>query len=380
MKVRPNLKLHEGGVATRAANDERDYGTAECQTISDQAYDLILDKILRLELAPGKLFMEKTLPEALGLGRTPVREALLRLVGEGLLCRRAHRGFFVCEPTAELLLDTYDFKISIECRIAKLAAIRRSDQQADTLNRLTIELFKLDPSLPFEAFVPIGRKFFTTMVEATGNSQYRQIVPRLYNTSIWLLSHAGHVSGDWPRLAADFRALMSELSDAIGRNRGTYAEASIHRYIAKTQDDLIDPSRQLWVGGAATSQCTKSWSPTTRRRNGQFIVDDGSDIWPQDVEAALLAHDAVERAGVVGVRDQVRGEIVWAYITLSAGQRAPAQKELVRFARERVGYKAPEVIKVLLEMPLNATGKVNRVTLEKWAAKEWAAKLRHTRS
>ena len=251
MIVSSNHRLHDRRAAGRAADDERGEGRAERQTISDQAYDLILAKILRLELAPGTLLMEKTLPEALGLGRTPIREALLRLVGEGLLCRQAHRGIYVCDLTADLLLDTYDLKLSIECRVAELAALRRSDRQADALRRLTIELFKLGPSLPFEAFVPMGREFFTTMVEATGNSQYRQIVPRLYNTSIWIMSHAGRASGDWPSLAGDFRALMSELSDAISRNRATYAEAAIHRYIAKTQDDLIDPSRQLWVDSAA---------------------------------------------------------------------------------------------------------------------------------
>ena len=101
VKVRSTHRLHAGRVAARATDHERDNGRAESQTISDQAYDLILDKVLRLELAPGELLMEETLPDALGLGRTPIREALLRLVGEGLLCRRAHRGVFVCELTAD---------------------------------------------------------------------------------------------------------------------------------------------------------------------------------------------------------------------------------------------------------------------------------------
>ena len=43
-------------------------------------------------------------------------------------------------------------------------------------------------------------------------------------------------------------------------------------------------------------------------------------------------------------------------------------QELIRFARTRVGYKAPEEIVVRDEMPLNAAGKVDRVTLKKMAA------------
>jgi acyl-coenzyme A synthetase/AMP-(fatty) acid ligase len=50
-------------------------------------------------------------------------------------------------------------------------------------------------------------------------------------------------------------------------------------------------------------------------------------------------------------------------------------QDLIRFARARVGYKAPEEIIVLDEMPLNATGKVDRVTLKRMAEKGHGAEL-----
>ncbi len=103
-------------------------------------------------------------------------------------------------------------------------------------------------------------------------------------------------------------------------------------------------------------------------RKKQIIVHDGSNISPQDVEEAVLAHEAVASAGVVGVHDLVHGENVWAYVTLKEGVPRPTSQEIIRTARERVGYKAPEVIIVIDDMPLNATGKVDRVTLKKWAA------------
>ena len=73
MKVGSNPRVYDRHLVERSA------GQAESRTISDQAYDLILAKILYLELTPGSLLMEKALPEALGIGRTPIREALLRL-------------------------------------------------------------------------------------------------------------------------------------------------------------------------------------------------------------------------------------------------------------------------------------------------------------
>jgi long-chain acyl-CoA synthetase len=81
----------------------------------------------------------------------------------------------------------------------------------------------------------------------------------------------------------------------------------------------------------------------------------------------LLEHDAVASAGVVGVQSAMHGENVRAYVTLAPGAAALRMQDLIRFARARVGYKAPEEIVVLEKMPLNATGKVDRVTLKRMA-------------
>jgi acyl-CoA synthetase (AMP-forming)/AMP-acid ligase II len=102
-------------------------------------------------------------------------------------------------------------------------------------------------------------------------------------------------------------------------------------------------------------------------RKKQIIVHDGSNICPQEVEEALEEHPAIESAGVVGVHDLVHGENVRAYVTLRKGAKRPTSAELIAFARQHVGYKAPEEIVVLDEMPLNATGKVDRVTLKQLA-------------
>jgi len=112
-----------------------------------------------------------------------------------------------------------------------------------------------------------------------------------------------------------------------------------------------------------------------RGRKKQIIVHDGSNISPQEVEDALLDHPAVACAGVVGVHDLLHGENVRAFITVKEDHAPPTSDELIRFARARVGYKAPEVIEVLDTMPLNPTGKVDRVTLKKLAADHVAAHL-----
>jgi long-chain acyl-CoA synthetase len=102
-------------------------------------------------------------------------------------------------------------------------------------------------------------------------------------------------------------------------------------------------------------------------RKKQIIVHDGSNISPLEVESALLEHPALALAGVVGVHDTVHGETVRAYATLREGAQRPSSADVIVFCRDRVGYRAPEEVIFLDEMPLNPTGKIDRVELKRMA-------------
>ena len=104
-----------------------------------------------------------------------------------------------------------------------------------------------------------------------------------------------------------------------------------------------------------------------RGRRKQIIVHDGSNINPQEIEGVLLEHPSVDSAGVIGIHDELHGENVRAYITLREGAERPSDLELIRFARTKVGYKAPEEIVVLDKLPRTATGKVDRTRLKRMA-------------
>jgi long-chain acyl-CoA synthetase len=103
-------------------------------------------------------------------------------------------------------------------------------------------------------------------------------------------------------------------------------------------------------------------------RRKQIIVHDSSNICPQEVEEALAEHPAVDLVGVIGIHDPVHGENVRAYVTFRPDHPAPSEAELIAFARARVGYKAPEEIRVLKELPLTPVGKTDRLALRQLAA------------
>ncbi len=96
-------------------------------------------------------------------------------------------------------------------------------------------------------------------------------------------------------------------------------------------------------------------------RKKDLIIRGGFNVYPRDVEEALVEHPAVATASVVGRPDAVHGEEVVAFVTLAADASV---HELVAFGKERLGgYKYPREIHVLPALPLTPVGKVDRKAL-----------------
>ena len=94
-----------------------------------------------------------------------------------------------------------------------------------------------------------------------------------------------------------------------------------------------------------------------------LIIRGGFNVYPRDVEDALVEHPDVAMAGVVGAPSESHGEEVVAFVSPRGGaQLEPAR--LIEWSRERIGgYKYPRRVHVIDEMPLTAVGKVDRKAL-----------------
>jgi long-chain acyl-CoA synthetase len=98
-------------------------------------------------------------------------------------------------------------------------------------------------------------------------------------------------------------------------------------------------------------------------RKKDLIIRGGFNVYPRDVEDALLEHPAIESAGVVGRPDEVSGEEVVAFVSLRPGAEITGP-ELVAWARERIGgYKYPREVHIVDAVPLTNVGKVDRKAL-----------------
>ncbi len=98
-------------------------------------------------------------------------------------------------------------------------------------------------------------------------------------------------------------------------------------------------------------------------RKKDLILRGGFNIFPRDVEDALLEHPAVATASVVGRPDPERGEEVVAFVTLAEGSPIGTD-ELLAFGKQRLGgYKYPREIHILSSLPLTPVGKIDRKAL-----------------
>jgi O-succinylbenzoic acid--CoA ligase len=93
-------------------------------------------------------------------------------------------------------------------------------------------------------------------------------------------------------------------------------------------------------------------------RRSDLIISGGENIYPAEVEAALLAHPAIAEAGVVGLPDEHWGQVPVAAVVL----RSPATEgDILSDLRGRLAaYKLPRRVIALPELPRTASGKLQR--------------------
>ena len=95
-------------------------------------------------------------------------------------------------------------------------------------------------------------------------------------------------------------------------------------------------------------------------RKKDLILRGGFNVFPRDVEDALVEHPAVAVAGVVGKPDPLRGEEVLAFVQLNPGHEV-SPEDLIEFARHRLGkYKYPREVRIVANVPLTPVGKIDR--------------------
>jgi len=120
--------------------------------------------------------------------------------------------------------------------------------------------------------------------------------------------------------------------------------------------------QQGWLNTGDLATMDLYGAITIAGRSKDLIINKGFNIYPQEVENVLLRHPAVFKAAVVA-KDEEGGQVPIAYVALREGTRA-APADIAAFCRENLAaYKVPRVVNCLNDLPMTATGKIDKVKL-----------------
>ena len=178
--------------------------------LGESVYRLLWDRILDRRLHPGEKLSDLRLSDELGVSRTPVREALHRLVQDGIVRAEPNRGFYVASFSVRDVEEVYDLRAALEVAALEAAAprldaamLRAALDQLDEIERqIAADESTEEYQRAATDFLEADRSFHRALAELAGNSRL-----------------VAAVEGLWAQIAVFQRA---------GTFRHSTTEASIH--------------------------------------------------------------------------------------------------------------------------------------------------------
>jgi DNA-binding GntR family transcriptional regulator len=195
-------------------------------TDTERAYAAIKDRIITLAMPPGSPIILADLAAELGLGRTPVREALKQLQTENLVVVLQRRGMSVAEIALTDLRQLYEVRVLLEPACARMAAGRMPPAQIAELSRLVQEIQQADPQDRCQRLAT-ERRIHGLIAQGCGNTHLESEARQYFELSlrIWYL-----VLDRLPPEAVDADT-HAALVEAIASRNGARAEECMRQHV-----------------------------------------------------------------------------------------------------------------------------------------------------
>lgn len=207
--------------------------------LSNAAYRLLEEKIVTLELAPGSVLSEIALSKMLGIGRTPVREALQRLAREGLINILPRRGILVSEVNIKSQIRMLEVRREIERLMARSAAERATGAERNRFQEIAAEMVQAAAEGDDKQFLQLDLEFNQLVSSAAHNEFASKAIALMSGLSrrFWFMHHQ-YV--DDLSLTAEYHAAVAR---SIAAGEGAEAAAASDRlmdYIEKITREMLD--------------------------------------------------------------------------------------------------------------------------------------------
>ena len=220
----------------RAAEEE----IAPAPSLTDRAYGEIEEMIITLRLAPGSAISESELSAHLGIGRTPIREALQRLARERLVSIFPRRGIIVTEINVASQLRLLEVRRELERLIARSAARRATDDERDRFRALAAAFEAAAKANDDVTFMRIDRDFNVLCSAASHNEFAAGAMSLMHSLSrrFWYLHYKQ--AADMP-LTAKLHADIARAIAAGDEERAAKASDRLLNLIEKFTRSTVSP-------------------------------------------------------------------------------------------------------------------------------------------
>jgi DNA-binding GntR family transcriptional regulator len=198
-------------------------------------YQRLREMATRFEFRPGERINEVALCEYLKVSRTPVREVLNQLYVEGFFEREANRGFVGRPLDVGEVFDLYEFRLGVECAVARLACQRATDAEIDALEGMLAQSVVMPETSDPAELVALDERFHMALAALCRNAEYIRTLSNI-NARVhyvrWIDMREGrrpHTQGEHGAIVAALRrrdadAMVSMLTEHISRRREQITE------------------------------------------------------------------------------------------------------------------------------------------------------------
>lgn len=182
---------------------------------SEQAYVALRDQILTSERRPGEALKERDLCAELNVSRTPVREALRRLVADGLVEMQPRRSIVVARFNEEELAEIFELGIVLESFVAGLAAKKATDADIAALRDLAAQMENLvvdDQPVPSDAYATLDQAFHARIAQAARNPRVTQMLQQTVSLRLLMNVMTKYSHHDFENSLSHHRMIVSAIA------------------------------------------------------------------------------------------------------------------------------------------------------------------------
>lgn len=205
-------------------------------SLRDQAYEVIKRRIVSCELKPGEAVTVTELAETLGIGRTPVIQAIDRLKVDGLVEVMPRKGVVVSPVSLDELIAIIDVRLLNECQAARWAAERIRSSQIDEMNSNLDAMVKATAGRDVDQMIALDREFHRLIGSCADNAIMTELLSNLHDRSVRFWTLSLNVP-DHNKRVCDQHA---EIVSALVAHDADKAEKAVHDHITAFKSNLVE--------------------------------------------------------------------------------------------------------------------------------------------